>query len=81
MSKQKPTTPFILLPCSAEFCFRHLTDEQAGKLIKDLFAYFRRGVQKKYAVSNIVGYYFRSIVYDTDEMMQYYEDLLYGNDF
>lgn len=77
MSKDKKNNaPFMLLPVTAEYCFRRLSDEQAGRLIKDLFAYYRRGVQKKYAPTNEIGYLFRSIVFDSEEMMKYYHDKL-----
>lgn len=67
------TKPF-LLPTNAEWFFRDLTDEQAGKLIKDLFAYHNRGVRRKYKVSNKVGIYLTQIIADTEEMLIYYKD-------
>ena len=51
-----------------------LTDEQAGKLIKDLLAYHNRGVRRKYKVSNKIGVYFTQILWDIEEMKHYYAE-------
>lgn len=63
----------FFLPYTAEWFFRDLTNEEAGKLIKDLLAYHNRGVKKKYATSNKIGLYFHQIVWDTEDQLNYYK--------
>ena len=64
----------FVLPHTAEWFFRDLTDDQAGKLIKDLLAYHNRGVKRKYSVKNKVGAYFTLIRSGTEDMLDFYRD-------
>lgn len=63
--KTNPTP--LIIPVNGEYYFRNLTDEQAGKLIKDLFAFHNRGIKRKYAVTNQVGHAFVLITSDMDD--------------
>ena len=71
-NKQKKD--IFMLPSTAEWFFRDLTNEEAGRLIKDLLAYHNRGVRRKYKVSNKVGVYFTQILWDVEEMKRYYAE-------
>ena len=57
----KVSSDVFVLPHTAEWFFRDLTDEQAG-------------VKKKYSVKNKVGAYFTLIRSDTEDMLAFYRD-------
>lgn len=67
------STLLFTLPVNAEFCFTDLTDEQAGRLIKDLLKFHRTGLVPKYGTQNKVGYYFKSILFDLKETYEFLE--------